>query len=105
MTAQPVRFDPAPAVLTVDLEEWFCICGDEHYSDPRNWDAFEPTIERNAAALLERFSAAGRRATFFVVGWIARRYPALVKRIASAGHEIAFHGMTHRRCDEMTAAE
>jgi polysaccharide deacetylase family protein (PEP-CTERM system associated) len=102
---EPLRFDPAPLVLTVDFEEWFCICGDEHYSDPRNWDRFEATIERSADRLLERLAAAGVRATFFVLGWIARRYPALVRRAAAAGHEIAFHGMTHRRCDEMPPGE
>ncbi|HET9796297.1 MAG TPA: polysaccharide deacetylase family protein [Thermoanaerobaculia bacterium] len=104
-TIEPIRFDPAPNVLTVDFEEWFCICGDEHYSDPRNWDRFEPTIERSADRVLERLSAAGARATFFVLGWIARRYPALVRRAAAEGHEIAFHGMAHRRCDEMARGE
>ncbi len=98
---EPVRFDPAPNVLTVDFEEWFCICGDDRYSDPRNWDRFEPTIERSAEGLLARLSEAGARATFFVLGWIARRYPGLVRRIVAGGHEIAFHGMTHRRCDEL----
>jgi len=102
---EPLRFDPAPLALTIDFEEWFCICGDEHYSDPRNWDRFEETMERSADELLERLAAAGVRATFFVLGWIARRYPSLVRRAAAEGHEIAFHGMTHRRCDEMTPDE
>jgi polysaccharide deacetylase family protein (PEP-CTERM system associated) len=102
---EPIRFDPAPIVLTFDFEEWFCICGDEHYSDPRNWAGFEPTIERSADRLLGRLSDAGVRGTFFVLGWIARRYPALVRRVAGEGHEIGFHGMTHRRCDELRPEE
>ena len=101
----PLRFDSAPAVVTVDLEEWFCVCGDDWYSDPRNWDRFERTIERSGERVRERLGAAGARATFFVLGWVARRYPALVRRIASDGHEVAFHGMTHRRCDEMSRDE
>ncbi|HWC64451.1 MAG TPA: polysaccharide deacetylase family protein [Thermoanaerobaculia bacterium] len=101
----PVRFDPAPSVLTVDFEEWFCVCGDDWYSDSRNWDRFEPAIERSSEALLSRLDEAGARATFFVLGWLARRRPELVRRIAAAGHEIAFHGMAHRRCDELSGAE
>jgi polysaccharide deacetylase family protein (PEP-CTERM system associated) len=102
---EPLRFDPAPTVLTVDFEEWFCICGDEHYSDPRNWDSFEATIERSGDRLLGRLAETKVRGTFFVLGWIARRYPALVRRAAAEGHEIAFHGMSHRRCDEMRPDE
>ncbi|HET7452428.1 MAG TPA: polysaccharide deacetylase family protein [Thermoanaerobaculia bacterium] len=99
----PIRYDPAPAVVTVDLEEWFCVCGDDWYSETRNWDGFEPTIERSSDALLSRLAAAGARATFFVLGWIARKYPSLVRRVAAEGHEVAFHGMAHRRCDELDA--
>ena len=99
----PVRFDPAPAAVTVDFEEWFCVCGDDWYSDTRNWERFEPTIERASEMLLSRLAEADARATFFVLGWIARKYPALVRRVAAGGHEIGFHGMTHRRCDELDA--
>lgn len=101
----PVRFEAPPAVVTIDLEDWFCVCGDDYYSDPRRWEGFEPRLETSAAVCLDRLSAAGRRATFFVLGWAARRYPALVARIAAEGHEIAFHGMEHRRWNDMTARE
>jgi len=101
----PLRFAHAPSVVTVDLEEWFCVCGDDYYSDVRRWDRLESRIEGNADRVLGLLGEAGRRATFFVLGWLARRHPRLVARIADAGHEIAFHGMTHRRCDEMSGAE
>jgi len=101
----PIRFASAPSVVTIDLEDWFCICGDDYYSDVRQWERFEPRVEACADSILGLLSDAGRRATFFVLGWIARRHPRLVSRIAAGGHEIAFHGMTHRRCDSMTAAE
>jgi polysaccharide deacetylase family protein (PEP-CTERM system associated) len=101
----PLRFAHAPSVVTVDLEEWFCVCGDDYYSDVRRWGSLESRIEGNADRVLGLLGAAGRPATFFVLGWIARRHPRLVARIAAAGHEIGFHGMTHRRCDEMSAAE
>jgi len=101
----PLRFADAPSVVTVDLEEWFCVCGDDYYSDVRRWGYLEPRIEATADMVLGLLTDAGRRATFFVLGWIARRHPRLVARIAAAGHEIGFHGMTHRRCDEMSPAE
>jgi len=102
---EPIRFANAPSVVTIDLEDWFCICGDDYYSDVRQWERFEPRVEACADSILGLLSYAGRRATFFVLGWIARRHPRLVSRIAAGGHEIAFHGMTHRRCDAMTPAE
>jgi polysaccharide deacetylase family protein (PEP-CTERM system associated) len=96
------RYGAAPAVLTFDLEEWFCLCGEDFYGDPARWESFEPRVEKLTAAILEALSPGGHRATFFVLGWVALRYPALVSEIARKGHEVAFHGMFHRRRDEMT---
>lgn len=100
----PVRYPAAPAAVTIDLEDWFCVCGDDYYSDPRRWGRFEARLDAVGSWCLDRLAAHGRRATFFVLGWAAKRYPALVRRIASEGHEVAFHGMEHRRWSEMTAA-
>jgi polysaccharide deacetylase family protein (PEP-CTERM system associated) len=105
MIVEPLRFEAAPSVVTIDLEEWFCVCGDDYYSDLRQWDRFESRIESSASVLIDLLAASERRATFFVLGWIARKYPGLIRRIASEGHEIAFHGMSHRRCDEMTRSD
>lgn len=83
--------------LTVDFEEWFHIFDVERYRSPARWDSFESRIEataREALAILER---ADVRATFFLLGWLVRRHPDLVRRIAGAGHEIASHGYFHVR--------
>jgi polysaccharide deacetylase family protein (PEP-CTERM system associated) len=94
-----------PRVLTIDAEDWFHVCGDGYYSDPRRWDTFVPRIEATLGALLELLARGGHRATIFVLGWIARRHPRMVREAADRGHEIAVHGDVHRRADEMSAAE
>jgi polysaccharide deacetylase family protein (PEP-CTERM system associated) len=91
--------------LSVDLEDWYHICGVEGYSDPLRWDEYENRVTRSTEkilALLDRYDA---RATFFVLGYIAAKEPALIREIADRGHEIATHGFCHRRVFEMTAAE
>jgi len=93
----------APRVLTIDVEDWFHVCGDDYYSDPRRWDSFVPRVERNMENLLGRLE--GHRATFFFLGWIARRYPHLVAEAARRGHEIGVHGDVHRRADEGTLSQ
>jgi len=95
----------APRVLTIDLEDWFHVCGDGFYSDPRRWDAFAPRVEESFAFLLELLRRGGHRATVFVLGWIARRHPGLVRRAAEDGHEIGVHGDLHVRADEMSASQ
>jgi polysaccharide deacetylase family protein (PEP-CTERM system associated) len=95
----------APRVLTVDLEDWFHVCGDGFYSDPRRWDAFAPRVEESFLGLLDLLRKGGHRATVFVLGWIARRHPDLVRRAAADGHEIGVHGDLHVRADELTRAE
>jgi peptidoglycan-N-acetylglucosamine deacetylase len=100
-----LRFERPPSILTIDLEEWFCVCGEDYFGDARRWDRFEPRVVPVTERLLGLLGAGGHRATFFVLGWVARRHPELIRSIASAGHEIAFHGMEHRRCFEMSENE
>ncbi len=95
----------APRVLTIDVEEWFHVCGDDYYSDPRRWRSFAPRIEKNLVTVLDRLERGGHRATLFFLGWIAGRYPDLVREAARRGHEIAVHGDLHRRADEMSREE
>src|SRR3546814_3578768 len=61
-------------------------------------------VERNSDAVLALFEEAGVKATFFTLGWVAERYPALMRRIVAAGHEVASHGWDHRRVFTMDAA-
>lgn len=95
----------APRVLTIDVEEWFHVCGDDYYSDPRRWSGFAPRIEKTLLAVLDRLERDSHRATLFFLGWIAGRYPDLVREAARRGHEIAVHGDLHRRADEMSREE
>ena len=102
----PLRFPGrAPRVLTIDVEDWFHVCGDDYYSDPRRWESFLPRIEKTLLALLDRVERGGHRATLFFLGWIAGRHPDLVREAVRRGHEIAVHGDLHRRADEMSGEE
>jgi polysaccharide deacetylase family protein (PEP-CTERM system associated) len=95
----------APRVLTIDAEDWFHVCGDDYYSDPRRWDGFAPRFPRTFLWLLDRLERGAHRATIFVLGWIAGRYPELIREARQRGHEIGVHGDLHRRADEMSPEE
>jgi polysaccharide deacetylase family protein (PEP-CTERM system associated) len=95
----------APRVLTVDVEDWFHVCGDDYYSDPRRWGSFASRIEKTLPPLLDRLAHGNHRATFFFLGFIARRHPDLVREVRRRGHEIGVHGDLHRRAHEMTRGE
>jgi polysaccharide deacetylase family protein (PEP-CTERM system associated) len=82
--------------LTFDVEEYFQVNGFAGAVDPALWGLYEPRAERSTDELLAVLNAANVRATFFVLGWLARRRPGLVRRIAAAGHEVASHGYWHQ---------
>jgi polysaccharide deacetylase family protein (PEP-CTERM system associated) len=86
----------AMKILTIDLEDWFHIVAHEPTSGPVQWEKFESRIERNTSWLLEQLLFFNQPATFFCLGWIARKYPHLIKRISEAGYEIACHSMNHQ---------
>ena len=92
-------------ILTVDVEEWFHVCGEPAYSDPVNWDGYVKRVHVGVEKILELLAPTRSRATFFILGWVARQSPALVRRIASAGHEVGCHGDMHRRLFEISPAE
>ena len=97
MTAQPrdiVRALPRNAV-TVDVEDWFQVQNYAAAIGRDTWDGCESRVEANTARLLDLFAAAETRATFFVLGWVAERHPALIRRIVAEGHELASHGYGH----------
>ncbi len=105
-TITPLRVaGRAPRVLTVDVEDWFHVCGDGYYSDPLRWDSFLPRVETTLGTLLDALGQGRHRATLFFLGWIARRYPDLAREAARRGHEIGVHGDLHRRADEMGPGE
>ena len=83
--------------LSVDVEDWFQVGAFERTIDRSDWEGLTHRVERNTDAVLDLFAQAGVTATFFTLGWVAERYPALMRRIADAGHEVASHGYDHAR--------
>ncbi len=86
---------PSNAALSIDIEDWF---HSEHLRsaiDPKSWDSCELRVDRNTDRVLTQMAHQGVRATCFILGWCAEKKPQLIKRIASAGHEIASHGYAH----------
>ncbi|NVD27670.1 DUF3473 domain-containing protein [Parasphingorhabdus flavimaris] len=88
--------------MSVDIEDWFQVGAFETVIDRADWDQLEHRVERNSEAVLELFDEAGIKATFFTLGWVAERYPALMQKVAAAGHEIANHGYDHARVFTLT---
>ena len=90
--------------LTVDVEDYFQVQALERVITRESWDQREVRVEGSTYRVLAIFAEADCKATFFVLGWVARRYPDLVRRIAAAGHEVASHGLEHVRVDRHTPA-
>ena len=88
--------------LSVDVEDWFQVGAFETVIDRNDWDSLECRVERNTDAVMALFDEAAIKATFFTLGWVAQRYPALIRRIADAGHEIGSHGYGHERVFTLT---
>jgi len=82
--------------LTIDVEDYFQVTAFEHAVDRHNWATMETRIERNCEKILSILEDYKVKATFFVLGWIAERYPILIRTIFNEGHEIASHGFDHR---------
>ena len=91
--------------MSVDVEDYFQVSAFERAVDRRQWERLESRVCRNTDRLLEIFADADVRGTFFILGWVADRYPELVKRIAAAGHEVASHGYAHRLVYDQTPEE
>jgi len=87
--------------LSVDVEDWFQVGAFEHTIRREDWDTLEHRVEGNTDRVLALFERGGVKATFFTLGWVAERYPALIRRIAEAGHEVASHGWNHQRVFNM----
>ena len=96
---------PVVNAMTVDVEDFFQVSAFEDHVRFDQWTGFESRVCRNTERLLEMFDDAGVIATFFIVGWVAERFPNLVRQIAGAGHEVASHGYAHRLVYSMTRDE
>jgi polysaccharide deacetylase family protein (PEP-CTERM system associated) len=91
--------------LTVDVEDYFQVSAMAGHIDRANWDSIPCRVERNVERLLHLFEKDGVYGTFFVLGWIAERYPGLVRSIVAAGHELASHGYAHLRATDQSREE
>ena len=87
--------------LSVDVEDWFQVGAFEDVIEKDSWDSLGGRVERNCDAILQMFADADVKATFFALGWVAQRNPALMRRIVEEGHELASHGWDHARVFRM----
>jgi polysaccharide deacetylase family protein (PEP-CTERM system associated) len=90
--------------MSVDVEDYFQVSAFEPYIDRRNWQDQECRVEANVDNILAMFDQHDAKATFFTLGWVAERYPQVVRRIVQEGHELASHGMSHVRVTQQDQA-
>ncbi len=98
------RHEP-PFALSVDVEDYFQVQAFAGRVAREDWPRYPSRVERNVERLLDLFDETDAKGTFFVLGWIAQRYPALVRAIAARGHEVASHGVSHRMLTELSPEE
>ena len=82
-------------VLTFDIEDWFHILDFDGTENINSWNKHDSRLEVSLEFILSALSASGNKASFFILGWIAEKYPAIVKKILEAGHEIGCHSFSH----------
>src|SRR5688500_3308963 len=82
--------------MTVDVEDYFHVSAFESVVPRASWDSMESRVVANTERLLDLFDEHAVQGTFFILGWVAERYPELVRAIAGRGHELASHGYAHR---------
>jgi polysaccharide deacetylase family protein (PEP-CTERM system associated) len=90
--------------LTIDVEDYFQVSAFAPYIRRDEWDARECRVERNVERILAMLAARDVKATFFTLGWVAERYPQVVRQIVAQGHELASHGYGHERASDLTRA-
>lgn len=95
---------PITNALTIDVEDYFQVSAFAPHIARSEWSTRECRVERNVNAILEMLSSRDIKATFFTLGWIAERYPQLVRQIVKEGHELASHGYGHERATDQTEA-
>lgn len=91
--------------MSIDVEDYFQVSAFAPHIRREDWDRLPCRVERNVDVILGLLDEAGARATFFTLGWIAERYPQVVRRIVDNGHELASHGYGHQRASELTPAQ
>ncbi|MCL5801163.1 MAG: DUF3473 domain-containing protein [Gammaproteobacteria bacterium] len=100
VTSSPIR-----NAMTIDVEDYFQVSAFAPYISHATWHNQPCRVERNVDAILAMLDDHGVHATFFTLGWLAQRYPDLIRRIVAQGHELASHGYDHYRATEQNRAE
>ena len=98
MQSSPVRSN----ALTVDVEDYFHVAAFDATVSPEQWHSLPQRVVGNTDTLLEQFDAHNAKATFFILGWVAEKFPDLVRRIHACGHEVASHGYAHAKASTQT---
>jgi len=92
-------------ILTFDIEDWFHLLDISSTANASEWASFEPRIHEGVERLIETTLQHGHKATFFCLGWVAEKYPEVIRRIDAEGFEIASHAHTHRLAYQQSPAE
>lgn len=82
--------------MTVDVEDYFHVAAFANDIAPSQWAKMQSRVEKNTISILDLFRSRNTKATFFILGWVAERYPDIVKEIQARGHEVACHGYSHQ---------
>lgn len=91
--------------LSIDVEDYFQVAAFAPYIRQAEWDTRECRVEKNVMRILEVLDSFNTKATFFTLGWVAQRYPSLVREIVEGGHELASHGYGHQRASDQSPDE
>ena len=100
MIADTRSTDAIVNALTIDVEDYFQVSAFAPFIQRSEWESMPCRVERNIDRILALLSDTNVKATFFTLGWIAERYPELVRRVAQSGHELASHGFSHQRATD-----
>jgi polysaccharide deacetylase family protein (PEP-CTERM system associated) len=100
-----LRPSPVFNAMTIDVEDYFQVEAFFTHVKRESWDERECRVEANTDRILALLAEAGSSATFFTLGWVAKRYPQVVRRIVEAGHELGSHGLLHNRADNLSRAQ
>jgi peptidoglycan-N-acetylglucosamine deacetylase len=92
-------------ILTFDIEEWFHILDNDSTKTEGNWSAYQYRLDENMDRIFELLDKKNQKATFFCLGWVARKFPHILKKIDSLGYEIATHSDTHQLAFEQSPTE
>ena len=93
---------PTRNAMTIDVEDYFQVSAFEKHIPKSSWDSLPCRVEHNLNVILGLLHEHKARATFFTLGWIAERYPSIVRKIVEGGHELASHGFSHGRASEQS---